>query len=165
MWPICFEVLQLCSISVFLTSASVLISFSSHAVAQSNSILNDASKLKEFQSATQGYERHVKKMAGGDINSIMKVTDSYVVKIKSIFGRATSSNLGCNPNDCMVSSHTTSQTNTADTKIKIRQFRMLTLQFQKDVNLALSPSNPHHIVEQLIDIYAKSVKVLFNNKV
>ncbi len=65
-------------------SATVLTSFTRPAVAQSNIILNDAIKLKEFQSATQGYEKHVKKMAGGDINSIMKVTDSYVVKIKSI---------------------------------------------------------------------------------
>ncbi len=151
-------------------SAAVLTSFTSPAVAKSNIILNDAIKFKEFQSATQGYERHVKKMAGGDINSIMKLTDSYVVKIKSIFGRATSSNLGCNPNDCIVSSHTTRQINTTgtlseDTKIKIRQFRMLTLQFQKDVNLAVSPSNPQHLVEQLIDIYANSVKDLFKNKV
>ena len=157
--------MELCSISVFLISAAVLISFTSPAVAQSNSILNDASKLKEFQSATQGYLKQVKKMAGGDNSSILKLTDSYVVRIKSIFGPATSSNLGCNHNDCNVSSHTTSHINTADTKIKIRQFRMLTLQFQKDVNLAVSPSSPQHLVEQLIDIYASNVNDLFNNKV
>ena len=104
-------------------------------------------------------------MAGGDISSILKLTDSYVVRIKSIFGPATSSNLGCNHNDCNVSSHTTSQMNTAHTKMKIRQFRMLTLQFQKDVNLAVSPSSPQHLVEQLIDIYASNVNDLFNNKV
>ncbi|MEP6577155.1 MAG: hypothetical protein ABJB85_12070 [Nitrososphaerota archaeon] len=146
-------------------SAAVLTSFTSPAVAQSNLMSNDAIKLKEFQSATQGYVKQVKKMAGGDISSILKLTDSYVVKIKSIFGRATPSNLGCNHNDCIVSSHTTRQINTADTKIKIRQFRMLTLQFQKDVNLAASPSSPQHLVEQLIDIYANSVKDLFNNNV
>jgi transcriptional regulator with AAA-type ATPase domain len=44
-------------------------------------------------------------------------------------------------------------------------FDYITLQFQKDVNLAASPSSPQHPVEQLIDIYANNVKDLFNNNV
>ena len=129
-----------------------------------DSIKRDRSLFFKYLNSNKDDVKQVKKMAGGDISSILKLTDSYVVRIKSIFGLATSSNLGCNHNDCSVSSHTTSQINTADTKIKIRQFRMLTLQFQKDVNLAASPSSPQHLVEQLTDIYANNVKDLFNNK-
>ncbi len=167
---ISFGSLALYFISIILVSAAVSTAFNSPVVAQSPIILNNSVKLKEFQSATTGYVRYVKKVTSGNGDTISKLTDSYVAKIKSIFGQSPSSTVGCKPNDCIGSPQSTGHVNTAgnlsqDTKIKIREFRMLTSQFQKDVVLAAGPSSPPHVIGQLVDIYAKSVKDLFNNRV
>ncbi|MGA9940687.1 MAG: hypothetical protein WBP88_01690, partial [Nitrososphaeraceae archaeon] len=93
--------------------------------------------------------------------------DSYAAKIRSIFDRSPSLTFGCKAIDCINSPQSTNQLGTSgnllqDAKTKFHEFRMLTLQFQKDVTLATGPSNPSHIIGQLVDIYAKKVKDIFN---
>ena len=148
-------------------STMVSILFTSLVFGQSSTILKNSEKLREFQSTTTGYIGYVKTLTSNNPQGIDQLTDSYAAKIKAIFGLATSSNLGCNHNDCSVSSHTTTQIHTAGNllqvaKTKFHEFRMLTLQFKKDVTLATGPSNPSHIIGQLVDIYVKNVKDIFN---
>jgi hypothetical protein len=126
-----------------------------------------AEKMAEFQSATTGFIRYVKKLVLNP-DSISHLTDSYVSKIKTIFGSSQSPSSSCRPNECIKLHRAQLQTNnegnqSQEAKIKFREFRMLTSQFQKDVNQALSPSNPPSIVGQLVDIYAKNVKDIFSS--
>jgi hypothetical protein len=126
-----------------------------------------AEKMAEFQSATTGFIRYVKKVVLNP-DSISHLTDSYVSKIKTIFGSSQSPSSSCRPNECIKLHRAQLQTNnegnlSQEAKIKFREFRMLTSQFQKDVNQALSPSNPPSIVGQLVDIYAKNVKDIFSS--
>lgn len=124
-------------------------------------------KLAEFQSATTGFIRYVKKLILNP-DGISHLTDSYVSKVKTIFDSMPSPTSVCKPNECIILHQAPLQTIIAgnlsqEAKIKFREFRMLTSQFQKDVNQALSPSNPPYIVGQLVDIYARNVKELFSS--
>jgi hypothetical protein len=126
-----------------------------------------AEKMAEFQSATTGFIRYVKKLVLNP-DSISHLTDSYVSKIKTIFGSSQSPSSSCRPNECIKLHRAQLQSNnegnqSQEAKIKFREFRMLTSQFQKDVNQALSPANPPSIVGQLVDIYAKNVKDIFSS--
>ena len=126
-----------------------------------------AEKMAEFHSATTGFIRYVKKVVLNP-DSISHLTDSYVSKVKTIFGSSQSPSSSCRPNECIKLHQAQLQTNndgnqSQEAKIKFREFRMLTSQFQKDVNQAQSPSNPPFIVGQLVDMYAKNVKDLFSS--
>jgi hypothetical protein len=151
--------------TVIMMSGMASILYASPVLAQtapSHQILN-SEKLAEFHLATTGFIRYVKKLAINP-DSISRLTDSYVSKVKAIFGPSPSPTPGCNPNECSkLPQSTVSNGNfSQDTKIKFREFMMLTSQFQKDVTLAISPSNPPHIIGQLVDIYARNVKDIFN---
>jgi hypothetical protein len=129
--------------------------------------ISTSEKMTEFHSATTGFIRYVKKLVLNP-DGISHLTDSYVSKIKTIFGTSQSPTSGCKPNECIklhqAQLHTISKGNLSqEAKIEFREFRMLTSQFQKDVNQALSPSNPPSIVGQLVDIYARNVKDLFSS--
>ncbi len=98
---------------------------------------------------------YVKKLADINPRIISQLTDSYVAKIKSLFGPSRSLTLGCKPNDCINLPQSARQISTTDNllhdaKIKFREFRIS--QFQNDLNLAVRPSNPTHIIGQLVDI-------------
>ena len=146
--------------SPILAQTSPLISSSPHQISSSE-------KMVEFHSATTGFIRYVKKLVLNP-DSISHLTDSYVSKIKTIFGTSQSLTSGCKPNECIKLHQAQLQTNnegnlSQEAKIKFREFRMLTSQFQKDVNQAQNPSNPPSIVAQLVDIYARNVKDLFSS--
>src|ERR1041385_4701970 len=57
-----------------------------------------AEKMAEFQSATTGFIRYVKKVVLNP-DSISHLTDSYVSKIKTIFGSSQSPSSSCRPNE------------------------------------------------------------------
>jgi hypothetical protein len=152
--------------SVLLTSPILAQTYQSQLQLQSHQ-MPAAEKMAEFQSATTGFIRYVKKVVLNP-DSISHLTDSYVSKIKTIFGSSQSPSSSCRPNECIKLHRAQLQTNnegnlSQEAKIKFREFRMLTSQFQKDVNQALSPSNPPSIVGQLVDIYAKNVKDIFSS--
>jgi hypothetical protein len=141
--------------------------FTSLVFGQSSTILTNSEKLREFQSATTGYIRYVKKLTSNNPHGIAQLTDSYAAKIKSIFGRSPSLTFGCRQIDCINSPQSTNQLGISrnllqDAKTKFHEFRLLTLQFRKDVTLATGPSNPAHIIGQLVDNYTKNVKDLFS---
>ena len=151
-------------LTIIMMSAMVSILFTSLVFGQSSTILKNSEKLREFQSTTTGYVKYV---TSNNPLGIAQLTDSYAAKIKSIFDRSPSLTFGCKAIDCINSPQSTNQLGTSgnllqDAKTKFHEFRMLTLQFQKDVTLATGPSNPSHIIGQLVDIYAKNVKDIFN---
>ena len=151
-------------LTIIMMSAMVSILFTSLVFGQSSTILKNSEKLREFQSTTTGYVKYV---TINNLHGIAQLTDSYVAKIKSIFDRSPSLTFGCKAIDCINSPQSTNQLGTSgnllqDAKTKFHEFRMLTLQFQKDVILATGPSNPTNIIGQLVDIYAKNVKDIFN---
>jgi hypothetical protein len=154
-------------LTIIMMSAMVSILFTSLVFGQSSTILKNSEKLREFQSTTTGYVKYVKTLTSNNPLGIGQLTDSYAAKIKSIFDRSPSLTLGCKAIDCINSPQSTNQLGTSgnllqDAKTKFHEFRMLTLQFQKDVILATGPSNPTNIIGQLVDIYAKNVKDIFN---
>ncbi len=154
-------------LTIIMISAMVSILFTSIVFGQSSTILKNSEKLREFQLATTGYVKYVKKLTSNNPPGIAQLTDSYAAKIKSIFDRSPSLTFGCKAIDCINSPHSTNQLGTSgnflqDAKTKFHEFRLLTLQFRKDVTLATGPSNPAHIIGQLVDIYAKNVKDIFN---
>ena len=155
------------SLTIIMISAMVSILFTSLVFGQPSTILKNSEKLREFQSTTTGYVKYVKTLTSNNPLGIAQLTDSYTAKIKSIFDRSPSLTFGCKAIDCINSPQSTNQLGTSgnllqDAKTKFHEFRMLTLQFQKDVTLAAGPSNPSHIIGQLVDIYAKNVKDIFN---
>ena len=148
-------------------SAIISILFTSLVFGQSSTNLSNSEKLREFQLTTIGYVRYVKTLTSNNPHSIAQLTDSYAAKIKSIFDRSPSLTLGCKAIDCINLPKSTNQLGTSgnflkDAQTKFHEFRMLTLQFKKDVTLATGPSNPSHIIGQLVDIYVKNVKDIFN---
>ncbi len=144
--------------------ASILIAGPVVAQSAPSHTLPVSEKLAEFHSETTGFVKYVKKLAAINPHSISHVADYYGARIKAIFGPSPSPTPGCNPNECskLPQSTVTNGNLSQDTKIKFREFMMLTSQFQKDVNLATSPSNPPRIIGQLVDIYARNVKDIFN---
>ncbi|MFI5425380.1 MAG: hypothetical protein ACHQXG_11380 [Nitrososphaerales archaeon] len=154
-------------LTIIMMSAMVSILFSSLVFGQSSTILKNSEKLREFQSTTTGYIRSVKTLTSTNPYGIAQLTDSYAAKIKSLFDRSPSLTFDCKAIDCINSPQSTNQLGTSGNllqgaKTKFHDFRMLTLQFQKDVTLATGPSNPTNIIGQLVDIYAKNVKDIFN---
>lgn len=69
-----------------------------------------AEKMAEFQSATTGFIRYVKKLVLNP-DSISHLTDSYVSKIKTIFGSSQSPSSSCRPNECIKLHRAQLQTN------------------------------------------------------
>jgi hypothetical protein len=163
-----FQILKLMAVIMMLFGVALIL-HAGQVLAQSalSHQKSSSEKLAEFQSATTGFVRYVKKLAiSPDI--ISPLTDSYVAKIKEIFGPSSSSTLGCKPNECIKLPQSAGQITiygnlSQNAKIKFREFLMLTSQFQKDVNQGTSSSNPPNIIGQLVDIYAKNVKDLFNS--
>jgi len=149
-------------------SAMNSILFSSLVFGQSFMTLSNSEKLREFQTATTDYVRYVKKLASNNPQGIAHLTDSYASKIKSLFDGSPALTLDCKAINCFnppqSSNHLGITSNLKqDANTKFLEFRLLTLQFRKDVILATSPSNPAYIIGQLIDIYTKNVKDIFNN--
>jgi len=154
-------------LTIIIMSSLVSILFNDLVFGQSSTNLKNSQKLREFQSTTTGYVRYVKTLTSNNPHGIAQLTDSYAAKIKSIFDRSPTLTFGCKTIDCINSPQSTNQLGTSgnllqDAKTKFHEFRMLTLQFQKDVTLATGPSNPSHIIGQLVDIYSKNVKDIFN---
>ena len=154
-------------LTIIMMSAMVSILFTSLVFGQSSTILKNSEKLREFQSTTTRYARLVKTLTSNNPHGIARLTDSYAAKIKSIFDQSPSLTFSCNAIDCINSPQSTNQLGTSgnllqDAKTKFHEFRILTLQFRKDVTLASGPSNPSHIIGQLVDIYAKNVKDIYN---
>jgi len=153
-------------LTIVMVSTMVSILFTSLLFGQSSTILKNSEKLREFQSTTTGYIRYVKTLTSNNPHGIAQLTDSYAAKIKSIFDRSPSLTFGCKAIDC-INPQSTNELGTSgnllqDAKTKFHEFRLLTLQFRKDVTLATGPSNPVHIIGQLVDIYVKNVKDIFN---